>query len=66
MFFLFTLQIAEKLEFLLGEREKLHMSWTQCQSQYDEMYEVAVFMKEAKQIETVISSQEVNEYRVEV
>ena len=42
------------------------MSWAQCQSHYDEMYEVAVFMKEAKQIENVMSSQEVNEYRVEV
>ena len=43
----------------MNEREQLHESWTQCQTQYDQMYELSVFMKEAKQIETVMSSQEV-------
>ena len=52
-------QISEKVELLLTERERLHDGWTECQTQYDQMYELAVFMKEAKQIETIMSSQEV-------
>ena len=56
------LQISEKVELLLNEREQLHESWTQCQAQYDQMYELSVFMKEAKQIETILSSQEVSNH----
>ena len=55
-------QISEKVELLLTEREGLHDGWTECQTQYDQMYELAVFMKEAKQIETIMSSQEVRFY----
>lgn len=57
-------QISEKVELLLNDREKLHDSWTQCQAHYDQMYEVAVFMKEAKQIETIMISQEVATLRI--
>lgn len=60
------LQISEKVELLLNERDRLHESWTQCQTQYDQMYELAVFMKEAKQIETIMSSQEVRYYYYEL
>lgn len=39
------------------------MSWTHCQSQYDAMYELAVFMKEVKQLETAMCSHEVKKYQ---
>ena len=52
-------QIAEKLELLLTERESLFATWEDNKTELDQAYDLQVFLREAKQIDTLTSTQEV-------
>lgn len=52
-------QIAEKLELLLTERESLFATWEDNKTELDQEYDLQVFLREAKQIDTLTSTQEV-------
>ena len=52
-------QIAEKLELLLTEREGLYATWEDHKTELDQAYDLHVFLRDAKQIDTLTSTQEV-------
>ena len=52
-------QIAEKLELLLTERESLYATWEDHKTELDQAYDLHVFLRDAKQIDTFTSTQEV-------
>ncbi|XP_068689103.1 spectrin beta chain-like isoform X1 [Montipora foliosa] len=52
-------EIAEKLELLLTEREGLYATWEDHKTELDQAYDLHVFLRDAKQIDTLTSSQEV-------
>ena len=54
-----SFQIAEKLELLLTERESLYATWEDHKTELDQAYDLHVFMRDAKQIDTFTSTQEV-------
>ena len=53
------LQITEKLELLLTEREGLYATWEDHKTELDQAYDLHVFLRDAKQIDTFTSTQEV-------
>lgn len=55
----FSFQIAEKLELLLTEREGLYATWEDHKTELDQAYDLHVFLRDAKQIDTLTSTQEV-------
>ena len=59
---LLRLQIAEKLELLLTEREGLYATWEDHKTELDQAYDLHVFLRDAKQIDTLTSSQEVSSF----
>lgn len=59
MCLLCSYQIAEKLELLLTERESLFATWEDNKTELDQAYDLQVFLREAKQIDTLTSTQEV-------
>ena len=56
---IFSFQIAEKLELLLTERESLYATWEDHKTELDQAYDLHVFLRDAKQIDTLTSTQEV-------
>ncbi|KAJ7373044.1 hypothetical protein OS493_014188 [Desmophyllum pertusum] len=52
-------EIAEKLELLLTERESLYATWEDHKTELDQAYDLHVFLRDAKQIDTLTSTQEV-------
>ena len=54
-----SFQIAEKLELLLTERESLYATWEDHKTELDQAYNLHVFLRDAKQIDTFTSTQEV-------
>ena len=54
-----SFQIAEKLELLLTERESLYATWEDHKTELDQAYDLHVFLRDAKQIDTFTSTQEV-------
>lgn len=58
----FSFQIAEKLELLLTEREGLYATWEDHKTELDQAYDLHVFLRDAKQIDTLTSTQEVKSY----
>ena len=54
-----SFQIAEKLELLLTEREGLYATWEDHKTELDQAYDLHVFLRDAKQIDTLTSTQEV-------
>ena len=52
-------QITEKLELLLTERESLYATWEDHKTELDQAYDLQVFLRDAKQIDTLTSTQEV-------
>ena len=55
----FRFQIAEKLELLLTEREGLYATWEDHKTELDQAYDLHVFLRDAKQIDALTSTQEV-------
>lgn len=58
----FSFQIAEKLELLLTEREGLYATWEDHKTELDQAYDLHVFLRDAKQIDTLTSTQEVKSH----
>ena len=58
----FSFQIAEKLELLLTEREGLYATWEDHKTELDQAYDLHVFLRDAKQIDTLTSTQEVRSH----
>ena len=54
-----SFQIAEKLELLLTERESLYATWEDHKTELDQAYDLHVFLRDSKQIDTFTSTQEV-------
>ena len=54
-----SFQIAEKLDLLLTERESLFATWEDHKTELDQAYDLHVFLRDAKQIDTFTSTQEV-------
>ena len=54
-----SFQIAEKLELLLTERESLYATWEDHKTELGQAYDLHVFLRDAKQIDTFTSTQEV-------
>ena len=54
-----SFQVAEKLELLLTERESLYATWEDHKTELDQAYDLHVFLRDAKQIDTFTSTQEV-------
>ncbi|KAK2560477.1 Spectrin beta chain [Acropora cervicornis] len=52
-------EITEKLELLLTEREGLYATWEDHKTELDQAYDLHVFLRDAKQIDTFTSTQEV-------
>lgn len=52
-------EIKEKFSQLLAEREKLHSAWQQKKVQLDQLIDLHFFLKDAKQIDSLCSTQEV-------
>lgn len=59
LIFILLLQITEKLELLLTEREGLYATWEDHKTELDQAYDLHVFLRDAKQIDTFTSTQEV-------
>lgn len=53
-----TDEITEKLELLLTERESLYATWEDRKMEIDQVYDLQVFLRDAKQIERLTSTQE--------
>ena len=58
----FSFQIAEKLELLVTEREGLYATWEDHKTELDQAYDLHVFLRDAKQIDTLTSTQEVKSH----
>lgn len=54
-----VIQITEKLELLLTEREGLYATWEDHKTELDQAYDLHIFLRDAKQIDTLTSTQEV-------
>ena len=54
-----SFQITEKLELLLTEREGLYATWEDHKTELDQAYDLHVFLRDAKLIDTFTSTQEV-------
>nr|XP_002732400.1 PREDICTED: spectrin beta chain, non-erythrocytic 5-like [Saccoglossus kowalevskii] len=54
-----TDEVKEKLDAVLHEREQLHANWQKKKDDLDQMYDYQVFMRDAKQLDTLSSQQEV-------
>jgi spectrin beta len=52
-------EIQEKLQALLEERQKLHTAWQQKKVFLDQLIDLHFFLRDAKQLETMSSAQEV-------
>ncbi|XP_078000869.1 spectrin beta chain, non-erythrocytic 5-like isoform X3 [Glandiceps talaboti] len=52
-------EIKEKLDAVLQDREQLHANWQQKKDDLDQMYDYQLFMRDAKQLDTLSSQQEV-------
>ena len=51
-------EISEKLELLLTEREGLYATWEDRKTEIDQVYDLQVFLRDAKQIDGLTSTQE--------
>lgn len=50
------------MELLLTERESLYATWEDHKTELDQAYDLHVFLRDAKQIDTLTSTQEVKSH----
>ena len=55
----FPFQIREKLNLLLEEREKLHLTWKERKNYLDQLFDQQSFYRDASQLDNISKSQEV-------
>ena len=51
-------EVKQKLELLSREKERLHMSWEKKKIYLDQLIDLQIFLRDAKQLEALCSSQE--------
>ena len=56
---IFLQKLTEKLELLLTERESLYATWDDRKTEVDQACDLHVFLRDARQVDSLYSSQEV-------